>query len=193
MRSSSHRFSNHHESRRHVFWLDMPLGLVRRPRKAPRLPPPCQSAVAWKYSPCRPVSVPKSISTVPRNRFQLANRSFCSLLMFQRESLMYWKSKRTPSSSRRVRSPPHSPKRCPCGPWPVSWLSGPLSVSSCRVLEWTGDANTYSPHHDRKRKWIFRPYPRNPFRALWVWKRRSGDGSSPSELGLERLVARADV
>jgi len=32
--------------------LDIPLGLVRRPRYVPRFPPPCQSAVAWKYNPC---------------------------------------------------------------------------------------------------------------------------------------------
>jgi len=31
-------------------------------------------------------------------------------------SLMYWKSNRTPRSSRRDRSPPQSPKRCPWGP-----------------------------------------------------------------------------
>ena len=43
---------DHHESRRQVFPLDILLGLVRSPRYAPRLPPPCQSAVAWKYNPC---------------------------------------------------------------------------------------------------------------------------------------------
>src|SRR5215469_6026326 len=46
------------------------------------------------------------MSTVQRKRFQLAKRSGCTLSTFQSESETYWKSKRTPRSSKRGLSHP---------------------------------------------------------------------------------------
>jgi hypothetical protein len=57
------------ESLRRRKWL----GPVNSPRSSPRLPPPWVSAVAWKYHPFTPANAPKSMSMVPRTRFQHAN------------------------------------------------------------------------------------------------------------------------
>jgi hypothetical protein len=87
MRSFNHRFSSHQESSRNVLTPDNSLGLVSKPRYVPRLPPACQSAVAWKYKPGCCTRAPKSMSTVPRTRFQLASLSGCTLLIFQRDAV----------------------------------------------------------------------------------------------------------
>ena len=39
--------------------LDIPFGLVSKPRYAPKLPPACHSAFAWNYKSCTPTSASK--------------------------------------------------------------------------------------------------------------------------------------